>query len=124
MPTHQAAVRWNDQWWSEAVKGKKTALPKIENVRKTPRKESPVADVDTLDTNNVLPEDRYKTAVDVELQRTREALEKVLTAATVMKTAVGVEFEDAASPESAQANVLSLVEDFYRKVLRAVRSTY
>lgn len=83
-----------------------------------------MADVDTLDTNNVLPEDRYKTAVDVELQRTREALEKVLTAATVMKTAVGVEFEDAASPESAQANVLSIVEDFYRKVLRAVRSTY
>lgn len=121
MPAHKAAVKWNDQWWSEAVHRKKSALPTIKNIRTT-RKESSVADVNTLDTNNVLAVDPYKSSPAAELKQAREALEKLLTAATILKTSVGVEFEDAVDPESARANVLSMVDEFYRKTLRVVRS--
>lgn len=82
-----------------------------------------MADIGTLDTNNVLSPPPYKTPLAAELQQARAALEKVLTAATMMKAAVGVEFEDASSLESAQANVMAAVEEFYRDVLSAVRST-
>lgn len=123
MPAHQAAVKWNNQWWNEAVKSKKTALPTVKNVRAKTRKESTVADIDTLDTNNVLPEDRYKTSVADELKKTREALEKVLTAATVMKTAVCVVCEDATDFDTARVNIVTIVEDCYRRILRAVRAT-
>ena len=83
-----------------------------------------MADVDMLDTDNVLPSPPpFKTTVEDELKRTRQALEKVLTAATVMKSAVEIEFVDATTMASAQANVQAIVDEFYRKVLKFVRST-
>lgn len=81
-----------------------------------------MADIDTLDTNNVLPASPYKTPAAAELKQARQALEKILTAATVLKASIGVEFEDALTLESAQANITALVEEFYRATTRAVRS--
>lgn len=122
MPAHRAAVKWNNQWWREAVHRKKSALPPTENVRPTTRKDSSVADINTLDTNNVLPAPPYKTPAAAELKQARQALEKILTAATVLKASINVEFEDALTLESAQANITALVEEFYRATTRAVRS--
>lgn len=34
MAASEKARQWNDKWWSEAVKQKKTALPPTRNVRK------------------------------------------------------------------------------------------
>lgn len=123
MPTHDAAIKWNNQWWDQAVHRKKTALPKTKNVRPSARKDSPVADVSTLDTNNVLPPTPFKTTTEAELKNARQALEKILTAATVMKSTVEIEFVDSTTLAAAQANVQAIVDEFYRNVLSAVRAT-
>lgn len=81
-----------------------------------------MADIETLDTNNVLPPP-FKTTDADELQQARKALDKIEDAAHIMKASVEIEFVDASSLAMAQANVQATIDEFMKTVDRAVRST-